>query len=60
MLRNGHPHKLQTMSNYVFDIYEDGEFFDRVSTRARSYGEAEDQIVEEFGCNVELVRIERA
>ena len=48
------------MSNYVFDIFEDGEFFDRVSTKPRSYGEAEDQIVEEFGCDVELVRIERA
>lgn len=48
------------MSTYVFDIFEDGEFFDRVSTKARTYGEAEDQIVEEFGCDVELVRIERA
>ena len=48
------------MSNYVFDIYEDGEFFDRISTKARTYNEAESLIIDEFGCDVELVRIERA
>lgn len=48
------------MSNYVFDIYEDGEFFDRISTKARTYNEAESLIIEEFGDEVELVRIERA
>lgn len=48
------------MSTYTFDIYNDGEFFDRVSTMASNYDQAEMQIVEEFGDEVELVRIEKA
>lgn len=47
------------MSTYTFDIYNDGEFYDRVSTKAANYDQAELQIVEEFGDEIELVRIER-
>jgi len=46
------------MSTYVFDVYEDGEFYDRISTKATSYDEAELLTVMEFGDEIELVRIE--
>lgn len=46
------------MSYYTFDIYQEGEFIDRVSTLASDYNEAESLTVEEYGDEIELVRIE--
>lgn len=45
------------MSYYTFDVYQEGEFFDRVSTLASNYDEAESLTVEEYGDEIELVRI---
>lgn len=46
------------MSNYIFDIYQDGEYITRVSTTANCYDAAEEMTVEQFGDEIELVRIE--
>lgn len=47
-----------TMNRYIFDVFLDGELFNRVETVANCYDAAEDIAVELYGNEIELVRIE--
>lgn len=46
------------MNRYIFDVYKEGELFNRVETIANCYDAAEEITVEQYGDEIELVRIE--
>ena len=48
----------KTMNKYIFDVFLDGELINRVSTIANCYDAAEQHTVEQYGDEIELVRIE--
>lgn len=46
------------MNRYIFDVFQDGELYNRVETVANCYDAAEEITVELYGDEIELVRIE--
>ena len=48
------------MRTYIFDVFQDDVFFERVSVRANNFDEAEDLAVQQYGDEIELVEITKA
>lgn len=46
------------MNRYIFDVFQDGELFNRVETVANCYDAAEEMTVELYGDEIELIRVE--